>query len=221
MEVSMDEEFLQRTYQAREEYLRRLGTLDDLLLAPLINPGLQGGPVWPDLRESWRTVRNQGRTIIVSDGLSDPYKQESDPNVGLGIEILGATDDPLEDEVQSTWLFKLVYAVSQQAAAHGGFRELIDELGLLSMELRAPSDMTSLATAKGHLGVLMGVQPPDFSTEWQLPAGLVKVITVKALHPSELACAAEKGDEGRKRLGDLFAADGSYHLSSLRRKSVI
>lgn len=217
----MNEEFLLQTFQAREAYLRQMGAVDELLLAPLMNPAFMGGPVWPSLRQSWRTVRNGRRTIIVSDGLSDPFDSETEPSVGFGIEVLGETADPLPDQLQGSWLFAVVYAVSQQSAAHGGFRGLIDELGVLSMEIRAPAELQPLANSDGNLGLFLGLRSPKLPLEWELPAGLVKVVTVKVLQPTELAYAVDQDSEGRVRLREMFSADGTYHLSSLSRPPVV
>jgi hypothetical protein len=186
-----------------------------------MNPGLAGGPRWPDLRQAFRIVRNGTHTIVVSDGLADPFDDQPDPNVGFGIEVLGETSDLIEGEVQNSWLFWVVYDVAQQAANHGGFRDLIDELGVLSMEIRNRFGPDELATSEGHLGLLLGVHPPNFSVEWIIPSGKVKVVTVKILHPSELAVAVREGEAGRKRLQELFAANGSYHVSSVERPAVI
>lgn len=217
----MTEEFLLQTFQAREAYLRRMGVVDELLLAPLINPAFRGGPAWPSFRQSWRTVRNKHHTIIVSDGLSDPFEDEAKPNVGFGIEVLGETADPVPDQVQASWLFSVVHAVSQQAAAQGGFRDLIDELGILSMEIKAPTELHPLANSDGNLGLLLGMQSPRLPLEWELPAGSVKVVTVKVLHPAELAYVVEQDEAGRAHLQELFAADDSYYLSSLCRPSSV
>jgi hypothetical protein len=213
------EQLLQKTYEARDSYLRRLGEVDPLVLSHLINPAFAGGPRWPDLRQAFRVIRNGTHTVVASDGLADPFDDQKEPNVGFGIEVLGETSDEIEGSVQNDWLFWIVYDVAQQAAAHGGFRELIDELGLLSMELHCRYGPHELATPKGRIGVLLGVHPPNFAAEWSFPAGTVKVVTVKVLHPSELAVCLEEG--GRERLRDLFVADGTYHLSSVTRKPVL
>lgn len=132
----MQDDRLQQHYDARDRHVRKLGTPDPDPRT-LLNPGLTGGPWWPGLRESWRRVRRGPCTLVVSDGLSDPYDDDDTPNVGLGVEVLVATPDPVPDPVQASWLFTLAYDISQQAADSGAFRELRDELGLFSMELYA------------------------------------------------------------------------------------
>jgi len=60
--------------------------VDELLLAPLVNPAFLGGPAWHSFRQSCRIVRNGWRTIIVSDGLSDLFEEGTGPSVGFGID---------------------------------------------------------------------------------------------------------------------------------------
>ncbi|QDU29939.1 hypothetical protein ETAA8_50570 [Anatilimnocola aggregata] len=217
----MSEELLLRTFDCRRSYLQQWGNIDRDLLAPLMNPSLMGGPRWPALRQSWQVVRNGARTVIISDGLSDAFDDEIEPSTGFGIEILAETADPLPHQLPRSWLFELVYAVSQQAAAHGGFRELIDELGLLSLEIQAPSQLRSVASPAGNVGILLGLTAPGRETTWHLPAGRAKVVTAKLLMPAELEYVAENFEEGRGKLQSLFTASGSYHLSSPQRASAI
>lgn len=213
------EQLLQQTYAARDAYLQQWGELDPLVQAPLINLAFQGGPRWPDLRQAFRIVRDGANTLVVGDGLADPFDDDETPNVGFGVGILCETPDPIEGSVVNDWPFWIAYDVAQ-AAAHGGFRELIDELDVLSMEIECRYGPSELATPEGRLGLLLGVRSPARVTDWEFPAGSVKVITVKVLHPSELeVCVNEDG--GRERLRDLFVADGTYHLSSAKREPVV
>ena len=213
------EQLLQQTYRARNQYLSQLGEVDPLVYAPIMNLAERGGPRWPNLRQAMRVIKKGGNTIVVTDGLADPFDSEDDPNIGFGIEVLCQTSDLIEGSVQNDWPFWVAYDVAWQVAAHGGFRGLLDELGFLSMEIKCRFGPNELASPKGHLGLLLGLSPPDFPTEWIFPAGTVKLMTVKVLHPSELAACLEDG--GRERLRDLFAADGTHHVSSATRRPVV
>jgi hypothetical protein len=220
--TSPREELLARTYEARDGYCRQLGEVEPDVFAPLMNSAFRGGPRWPDLRQAFRVIRHGDSTIVVSDGLSDPFDDQEEPNVGFGLEVVGETTDPMPPgTVQNDWLFWTVYDVAQQVAGHGGVRDLIDELGVLSMEILARFGPEELVTPEGRLGLLLGLRPPEWPAEWQLPAGTVKILTVKVLHPSELAVAVEQEAAGRHRLQELFAADGSYHVSSTTRPAVV
>jgi hypothetical protein len=69
--------------------------------------------------------------------------------------------------------------------------------------------------------VILGIAPKDFAAEYPLPGGTVKVVTAKLLWPSELEHAVANGKAGREELAKRFAADGTFHLSSLLRRAVI
>jgi hypothetical protein len=216
-----DEAFLQATYEARDRFVNSLGVANPDVLAPLMNPSFMGGPIWPDLRQAWRVVRSGPYTIVMSDGLSDPFSDEAEPNIGFGLEVLAETPDAMPEPLQASWLFDLVYQVSQQCAGHGGVRELIDELGLLSLELPVSEGLQPAATSNNRVGVILGVATPGKQTEFTLPGGTVRVLTAKVLWPSELDYVVSNGEAGREELAKRFAADGTHHRSSMSRAAVI
>lgn len=216
-----DEAFLRKTYEARDRFVGGLGQVHPDVLAPLMNPTFMGGPRWPHLRQAWRVVRRAASTLIISDGLSDPFSDDPDPNPGFALEVLAETPDQLPEHIQGTWLFDLVYLVSQQCAAHGGVRDLIDELGVVSLELPASDEFKPLATPHDTVGVLLGLLPDDFPTEFDLPGGVIRVVTAKILWPTELSYVVTNGQAGRDDLVKRFTADGTHHRSSLLRKPVV
>ncbi len=154
-----DEALLQATYEARDKFVKGLGVANPDVLAPLINPSFMGGPMWPDLRQAWRVVRRGPNTIVVSDGLSDPFSDEPEPNPGFGLEVLAETGDPMPEQMQASWLFDLVYQVSQQCASHGGVRDLIEKLGLLAARIADVGGSAARRNVKQP-----GGRPPGFGT---------------------------------------------------------
>lgn len=216
-----DEAFLQATYMARDNFVKSLGVVNPDVLAPLINPSFMGGPSWPDLRQAWRVVRRGPNTILVSDGLSDPFSDEPEPNAGFGLEVLAETNDEMPEQLQASWLFDLAYQVSQQCASHGGVRDLIEKLGLLSLELPMSEVLQPVATSNDRAGVLLGLVAPGMLSEFVLPGGSVRVLTAKLLWPSELDYAASNGKAGREELAKRFAANGTHHRSSMSGEPVI
>jgi hypothetical protein len=215
------EKFLKRTYEARDRFSNKLGAVDPYVLAPLINPSFIGGPTWPDLRQAWRVIRRGKNTIVMSDGLSDPFSDDDAPNVGFGLEVVTESADRMPKQLQASWLFNLVYQVSQQCASHGGVRELIEELGLISLELPISDELQPVATESGRAGVLLGIPPQDCEAQFELPGGTVVIVTAKLLWPSELEYAASEGAAGRAELAKRFAKDGTHHRSSMKRKPVL
>ena len=215
------ENFLQESDAAREEYWRSLGNVTDDVLAPLVNPAFMGGPEWPGLREAWRVVQRPESTLIVSDGLSAPFSDVDEDNVGFGVEVVAETCDALPGELASSWLFELVYEVSQQCADHGGIAELIEEHGLLSLELPASAVLSPMATQDNSVGVLLGVEAPTIPKQFLQSAGPVRVVTVKLLCPSELDFVVKEGRSGREELVRRFRDSGEHHLCSLKRASIV
>ena len=215
-----DDDRRQLTYAARDAYARSLGDVSPDVLAPLINPGFMSGPLWPDTRQAWKAIRNGSATIILSDGLSDPFCDAPEPNSGFGLEVLAETSDSLPEQLPASWLFDLVYQVSQQCAFHGGVRELIDRLGVVSLELPLSGPLQVMATANDTAGVLLGTMPPNCSWGFDIPGGSVRIVTAKLLWPQELEFAAT-GKAAREELARRFAADGTLHCSSMHRPSVV
>lgn len=166
----IDEALLQRIYEARDKYCATLGEVSPDVLAPIVNPSFMGGPTWPNLRQAWQVIHRGSSTIIISDGLSDPFEDKDDPNTGFGLEILVESADSVPEEIHTSWLFKMVDQVSQQCAHHGGVRDLIDRAGLLSLEFpkssllslktTTSSALEAAGTARGTVGVMLGVAPP-------------------------------------------------------------
>lgn len=212
------------TYAARDAFARSLGSVSPDVLAPLINPGLMGGPLWPNTRQAWQVIRRgsgpAATTMILSDGLADPFCDDPEPNPGFGLEVLAETNDSLAEPLQGTWLFDLVYQVSQQCAFHGGVRELIDRLGLVSLELPLSPQLQAVGTPNNTAGVLLGPLPPGYPAGFEVPGGSVRIVTAKLLWPREIEYAAT-GKAAREDLARRFVADGSLHRSSLLRRPVV
>ena len=92
---------------------------------------------------------------------------------------------------------------------HGGFRNLVDKLGLICLELRSGA------------GVLLGVKTDGFAIEFDAPGGPVRVITATLLMPDEMSYAGRLRREGLLELEKRFVERGWYHRSSKQRKSVV
>lgn len=211
----------QPTYDARDAFASTLGEVSPDVLAPVINPEFMDGPPWPDLRQAWRVIRRPGSVIVISDGLSDPFDEEEDLNTGFGLEVIAETEDPLPDQIQDSWLFDLVYAVSQQCADHGGVAELVERLGTVSLELEATDALSPVATDDDQVGVLLGVTADSAPRYFEVPAGNVLVLTATLLFPSELDYLIEHGKAGRAELAKRLAKHNYHHKSSLRRKPLV
>ncbi|HZH14664.1 MAG TPA: DUF1629 domain-containing protein [Archangium sp.] len=205
----------EQTDAARQAFWRTLGTLDKSAIIPLV----VGGP-WPAGREVWRVIRRpEGRTLLVTDGLSDYFADRQEPSVGFGLELALETDAAVK-EAHKGWPSVLLERVGDEVAAHEHVREKV-KAGLFTMEVSGKRMPRSLLTEEGRVAVLLGVASRSLPGHFTMPAGEVKLVTVKALLPKELAYVLEHGKEGQEELARRFRDNGSEHLSHARRLPVV
>ncbi|MCY1046791.1 suppressor of fused domain protein [Corallococcus sp. bb12-1] len=204
-----------RTETAREAFWRTLGFLD----GDAIIPSVVGGG-WPARRQVWRVIRRpEGRTLFVTDGLSDFYVAREEPSVGFGLELALETDEPVAD-VANCWQQWVLEHIGNELAEHEGVREKV-KTGLLSMEVDGQRMPETLLTKDGRVGVLLGMETPTLPTHFTMPDGEVRLVTVKALMPAELTYLLSHGKNGREELIRRFNERGPSHLSRAWRQPVV
>ena len=212
---------------ARDAFYATLGAMDADVLAPLVNPAFMGGPRWPSLRQAWRVIRRPDSILIASDGLSDPFEDDDDVFVPRGHLLEVCIEAPLSafdgNPVQASWLFDLVYQVSQNVADHGSIDLLVQRHGSVSMVLDLQDAPKGLEDENEQVGVLLAqgaaTIPPSFAT----PYGEVMLLTLTVLQPAELAYISEAEDKAQSRrdLAAVIAASPTAHLSVAQRPAVI
>ncbi|MCM2564975.1 hypothetical protein [Janthinobacterium kumbetense] len=212
---------------ARDAFYATLGTVDADVLAPLVNPAFMGGPRWPSLRQAWRVIRRAESIILASDGLSDPFEDDDDVFVPRGHLLEVCIEAPLsafdDQEVAQSWLFDVIYQVSQNVADHGSIDLLVQRHGSVSMVLDVQDAPAGLEDENEQVGVLLaqGVAtiPPSFAT----PYGEVMLLTATVLQPAELAHIGNAADKAQSRrdLAAALAASPTGHVSVAGRPAVI
>ena len=211
--------------QLRNDLWNSVGQLDPDVIAHLINPSFMGGPTWPSLRQAFATIRTPERTIIASDGLSDPYDDSETnpanaPYNGFGLEVYVAAE-PITGGVQTTWEFQLLYQAAQLVAQNGSIINLFEEMPFLSTELYDVDVPAEYRNAEGRVGVLLGLSDEKIPDTVQLSLESVKMVNVKLLTLAELDYVIANGEEGRLKLAELIQQQGNATISTLKRKSVI
>ncbi|SEU07719.1 imm11 family protein [Stigmatella erecta] len=208
-------ELREQTDAAREAFWRTLGRLDEEAIIPMVVGG-----AWPARRQVWRIIhRPGGRTLLVTDGLSDFFVDRVEPSVGFGLELALETDEPLQD-AEKSWPLLLLERVADEVAEHERVREKVRS-GFLSMEVSGKGLPEPLITQEGRVGVLLGMEPGTLPQSFSMPAGEVRLVTVKALLPTELAYLLEHGKTGRDALLRRFGQEGQGHLSRSWRNPVV
>ncbi|RYZ16703.1 MAG: hypothetical protein EOO70_03830 [Myxococcaceae bacterium] len=198
----------ERTETARTAFWSTLGKLDEDAILPIV---VGGG--WPARRQVWRVIhRPEGRTLFVTDGLSDFFVAAVEPSVGFGLELALETDEP-----ESHWPVTLLERIANELVGHEHLREPA-RTGLLSMEVDGERMPESLLTKEGRVAVLLGMDTPSLPGHFTMPDGQVRLVTVKTLMPQELTYLLE---HGREELLHRFNQSPPGHLSRAWRQPVV
>lgn len=206
---------LETASTARETAWRTLGSLDKEVFLPMAM-----SDTWPGRRRLWRVIRREGgRTLLVTHGLSDPFRERLEPSVGFGLELALEVDAAVKD-ISKGWPLPLLERVVEQVAEHEQVREEL-KAGLCSLEVSGKGLPTSLQTHEGRVAVLLGMESRALPGHFPTPYGEVRLVTVKALLPPEAVHAREHGAPGRTELARRFDQTDVPHLSRLRRDSVL
>lgn len=207
---------LHRMDTARDTFWRSLGELEEAAIVPIA----MGGPEWPGQRQAWRVIRRpQGRTLLVTEGLADPFAKQESSSPGFGLELALEVDEPIED-IQASWALQLLQRVADELVEHERVRQAALTT-VVSMEVAGRNMPPALITNEGRVGVLLGLESHTLPQHFPSPHGEVRLVTVKALLPSELAYRLQHGKQGREELVRRFAESGEAHLSRSQRHAVV
>ena len=211
----------EEAFNRREKLWQSVGEIEPRVFAPIINPALTGGPEWPNMSQGFRLIKLQnGNTVLATEGLSNPFRPGhplSADGSGFGLEFYVETDEDLGGSIHS-WQFDILNQVAQNAAYHGDFREILDDIKYVSMELngvRVPVGYRYPREGQG--GVLLGLPSKTIPASVQLPKGDALLVSVTMLHPQELEIAAQ-GEDARNKLAEQFTQKYDEPLSSVIRE---
>ncbi|WBV44833.1 suppressor of fused domain protein [Pseudoroseomonas cervicalis] len=234
-EAAPDSAAAEASQAARDAYWAGIGQVERDVLAPLISPGLMGGPAWPTLRQAYRVIRRAESLILATDGLSDPFDGVSGGGNGFGMELFLETaeiDPALAGQpgdvsgLGRSWAFEILQNVAASVAGAGGVMPMLQRHGVLSMELPGVSQAHSLprqlppgfATADDSLGVLIGGPAPDFAVQIPgMPLSPAQAVPVVLLRAEELEALRQGGAEARRALAEALGGAPQRHRSSLSR----
>jgi hypothetical protein len=218
------DERLEAAARARLAVYATMGTPSEDVLAPLIGPALTGGPTWPT-RPAWRAIRREETLILASDALSDPWEEDEGAGHRLEVFMEGPGDllpagAPLT-ALAGTWLFSAVAEIANTVAGHGGVRDLLDELGALSVEVSGDRFPASLRNEEGRVGVLLGASARGLPDRIVYDDDEARLVALTVLTPDELATILAGGAKARSAIAEALAASPTGHRSVLDRASVL
>ncbi len=214
------DELLEKSLQYRERLYRGLGiVLEDEAVGSIIPTRFTDLPQWPSHRESYVRIDTDQSTILVSDGLSDPFEGEVQGQ-GFEVEVVLESADPIESMLDS-WQFQILRNLSLNIAAEGNFREAFEVANFtVSYELQ-DINVPSNFKIEGRVGVLLGMTSCFLPEVMRLPSGNARLIIAKLLTKSELKYIQKHGADGRAKIKQLLFDQGFDGISFLDRESVI
>lgn len=206
-----------RVRERRGAFWQGLGELND----PMGAQGTADQPsLWPSGRSAYRHVVTRHAGIVTTEGLSDP--DPAGGGLGLGVELY-VEGRELVDGMDSDGAW-LVGALEEAAGAFAGAAETLPaalaEHGLLSLELSGQGAPEGWS-ADGRMGALLGVPLPGRPRELEVDGGVVRMLCLSPLRPSELAVIDAEGPAGRQRVADALTASGWYSYAETVREPVL
>ena len=219
-------EAFEESCKKRDELWASVGTLDNNVIAPLVNPAIMGGPAWPSLRQAYNIIHLGDGTILASDGLSDPYGNmdeipENGEYQGLGLEFYIQTHDSLRVSDTGSWQLRLLMNVSNFAADDGSLINSFANGNTFSISLANPGLPDQFVHPDGYIGALLGMPNPMVPSSLELPIQAIRFINIKLLTVTELTYVMEHGKEGRNNLEALFQKQPDALYSTIERQSVL
>lgn len=217
---------LKQAREARAAAYSKLGELSEDVVRRIVPTSGN----WPSGFQAWRIIKRGQRTLFVSDGLSDPFLDASEPSVGFGFELAVETDEELPGD--DGWPLDMLMWVSDGFANYADTRNLL-ETGLafiqfsgkgMPEQLVVPPDVfkkfrpNDWVSEHGMSMALFGLEPPTLPTSFPTPAGPVRLVSAMAMHSSEIVAYLERGGDG---VLPLFLKCADMPLSSTKRKPVI
>ncbi len=224
--VEEDDPRWEQWAEARNAYWNGIGTLDDQVVAHLVSPEFMGAPPWPTTRQSYVITRTDDTVILATDGMTDPFRDDSGPANGFGAEVylespalVGANFNT----IAGSWELGALQNFAANVADLGGITGHLEQYGVVSMELPAPEGIPEhLVTPQGTVGILIGMDAPDRSAEVALaPGEEIRMIPITLITPAETAYIVSGGGAARGELVEKLAEAGVGVVSDVNRQSVL
>ena len=207
----------------REQRFREIGEVYEDVFASMIHPEENGVFSWPANPPRFRAIHTPGSTVIISDGLSDPFRNTArDPELvynGFSVELFVELEGHVEfGDLISHFSLNMLGQVVQVALGHGQFSELFDQFRYLSMSLYGAQQFPEAYHGPhSTYGVLIGGPSPFVPDKVQLNIEEITLLSVRLIEADQLAAATKRdtGAEYRRGLVKSFQEAGSHSYTPL------
>jgi hypothetical protein len=213
---------------ARRNFWSKVGRLEQDTPSGFIRP-----TGWPGYAGRYLAVRRRNTTILLSDGMSNPFEFPRNNALslnGYGYEFFIETADIpkqfLGDDgdvalLTRSWAYAVLNAVCSTVASRGGISDDFKKFGLLSFDIpgvredpRGDQIPGRFITADGSLGVLLGAPRPDFKTEIpDMPISPVLVIPVVLVNAEQTLRLRSNSTKIRRKIASELQSRGGGWIS--------
>jgi len=225
---SVDDPLYEATFEARDNYWKNIGEIDEDVIAHVISPQFMGAPHWPTTRQAYKIIRTETSLIIASDGLSDPFTDAAEHEVNFSgfssevfiesSELVGATFD----DIKKSWQFEAVEIWSRNVANYGGINANLEKYPVMSIELPIHSLPEDWKNENGNVGFLVNCKMSNREYEFSnSPLSSIKLISLTAIKPDELKFVIEGGQKGRDTLAEVLTKKGLTDMNHSERQTVL
>lgn len=224
-DIAAEEAFdgaLTESIRARWTFWAEHGDLAPDLISPQVNPIYKNVPAWPSDRLAFLTLERDDSTILATDGLSDPFDDLNKGNQGFGVEFfIDIAERPLSDMSRNIAV-EILLTVAYNTVARGGVEDLLDDFGLVSMEIPESDLPATHLTSDGNACILLGGPKADLDTLYvDGPMGSIELISLTLLTGRETELIRRKGASGRADIAQNLLEAGIGHKTVVGRPSII
>jgi len=211
---------LDKKFNLRKEFWEKVGSLSPDVLTPLINPAFAGQPIWPNFSERFLIIKADKTLIIASDGLSDDFRNNPEPNDGLGIELYVETDAPEIvnmpiDQLKSSWFFQLLKQAVLNALESNAYQNAAFKYKTFSSEFYDVNVPKNFLNEQNRVGVLIGMESEKVPSKLSYENSEILMLSVTLLNLEDLNHIVQNGSVGREEITKKLIASGKKNLSRM------
>lgn len=223
MDQAQRNEAIEEAIHQRHAFFQGLGQVYEEVFASMIHPGLAGGMAWPANQPKYRAIHTPHSTIVITDGLSDPFRDPArDPDLeynGYSLELFIELEGQVEfGDLIGHFGLNMLGQVSQAVLGHGQFADMLDQCNHVAMSLWGGKALPEVYRAENMTyGVLIGGPSPNVPRHFGLNLEEIALISLRLIDAEQLIASTNRvtGADFRRQLMEEFQAEGSHVYTPL------
>lgn len=217
-ESNAREAAIQNAISLRHAAYGNFGEMNAEVLERGSETGHAASHTWPAHPSQYRLIHTPDTTVIITDGLSDPFRE---PARDLDLEFNGFSLELYAEfqgrhsleELDGHYCFNMLGQVCNAVTGLGNFSEVMDQYGYVGLNLYGGGAFPEAYNGPhGVFGVFVGGKSAAVPHEITLNLEKVRLVSVRLLTHAQLIEATDRDTGGayRDRLQAEFTSDGSH-----------